>query len=571
METIIYNDDHGKPTRTGTQVVLRYPSKTTLTDYQGQATLTQDYYLGLSTEVLYDDVGHPTATKTSMVTEIAMLTTLFNGNGAATLTETELVPLSLTTTVFATPTSEVSPSSKGEKALSLMIPTFIAIAVSIPIRIIDQNARLYHPFHALTATRGALARDTLCFQTSSIWNIKARFRSLLNGESLLTLTGLLVLGSVIMVPLTSESVRIILGGPNCAGPRGDSSVCTMALGVNPVPAQVAVAFLAFMTVLVGLTAIVLRKWKTGLSWNPWSLFHMGHLAANNEIRTLLLRRLHEKNGRITYEYVTKALAGVSFTLDSYRDNGELKYGLLIPNEVQSSRGGGKSVAFAGGKTSRRRRKGDYMPFFILTWTGRLLFLALLCGVMIGLMVYTITGDGQDYTQFMMGRWRVVRFMFTTIGVLISIIWGSFFYAVAFLSPHKLLYRIRLYNGEAAYITPSTNPFTGIWSSLAPGRRDVYLGLVCATSILSEILPLLLSTALDKCTERFWAHTVCLWMAVGVLTTMISVVGFSFFVTWPHMPIDPSTIAGEMYYALTNFVSMGPSAGLVFGKASLGLV
>ncbi|KAI0851920.1 hypothetical protein F5Y00DRAFT_274197 [Daldinia vernicosa] len=582
-ETIVYKDSHGNPTRTGTQIVLRYPRKTTLTDYQGRATLTRDYYVGLSSEVLYDDDGHPTATKTSMVTEVAMPTTLFNGNGVATLTTTDLVPLSLTTTVIATPTSEVSPNAKDQKALSivpisngkyflgLMLPTFIAIAVSISIRMVDQNARLYHPFHALTATRGALARDTLCFQTSSIWNIKGRFRSLLNGESLLALTGLLVLGSVIMVPLTSESVRIILGGPNCAGPGGDSSVCTMALGVNLVPAQVAVALLAFMTILVGITAIVLRKWNTGLSWNPWSLFHMGHLAANNEIRTLLLRRLREKDGRMTYEYVTKALKGVSFILDSYRDNGELKYGLLIPNEVQPLRGGGKSVAFAGGKASQRRRKGDYMPFFILTWTGKLLFLALLCGMVIGLMIYTIMGDGQDYTQFMTGRWRVVRFIFTTIGVLISIIWGSFFYAVAFLSPHKLLHRIRLYNGEAVYMTPPTNPFTGIWSSLAPGRRDVYLGLVCATSILSEILPLLLSTALDKCTEGFWAHTVCLWMAVGVLTTMISVVGFSFFVTWPHMPIDPSTVAGEMYYALTNFASMSPSAGLLFGKANPGLV
>ncbi|KAI1653682.1 hypothetical protein F4813DRAFT_373711 [Daldinia decipiens] len=583
METVVYKDAHGNPTLTGTQIVLRYPRQTTLTDYQGRATLTKDYYLGLSTEVLYNDAGHPTATKTSMVTEVAMLTTLFNENGVATLTKTELVPLSVTTTVFATPTSEVSPNSKNQKALSivpisngkyflgLMLPTFIAIAVSIPIRMIDQNARLYHPFHALTATRGALARDTLCFQTSGIWNIKARFRSLSNGESLLTLTGLLVLGSVVMVPLTSESVRIILGGPNCAGSRGDSSVCTMALGVNPVPAQVAVALLAFMTVLIGLTAVVLRKWKTGLSWNPWSLFHMGQLAANNEIRTLILRRLREKNGRVTYEYVNKALAGVSFTLDSYRDNGELKYGLLIPNEAQSLRGSGKSVAFARGKTSRRWRKGDHMPFFILTWTGKLLFLALLCGVIIGLMIYTIVGDGQNYTQFMTGRWRVVRFMFTTIGVLISIIWGSFFYAVAFLSPHKLLHQIRLYNGEAVYMTPPTNPFTGIWSSLAPGRRDIYLGFVCATSILSEILPLLISTALDKCTESFWAHTVCLWMAVGILTTMISVVGFSFFVTWPHMPIDPSMIAGEMYYALMQFVSMSSSAGLIFGKASPGLV
>lgn len=121
------------------------------------------------------------------------------------------------------------------------------------------------------------------------------------------------------------------------------------------------------------------------------------------------------------------------------------------------------------------------------------------------------------------------------------------------------------------MTPPTNPFSGIWSSLTPGRRDIYLGFVSATAILSEILPLLLSTTLDKCTESFWAHTVCLWMAVSILGIMIFTVAGSFLVYWPHMPIDPSTVAGGMYYALVNFVSMSPSSGLLFSRASPSLV
>ncbi|OTB16175.1 hypothetical protein K445DRAFT_59447 [Daldinia sp. EC12] len=583
-ETSVFRDPQGHPTKTATVVVLRHPSKTTLTDYQGRATLTLDYYLGLSTEVLYDPAGHPTATRTSMVTEIPILTTLFDEHGVPTLTKTEFAPLSLTTTVYATPTPEATPQttpvaqgkkelkvvpiSDGRYFLGLMLPTFIAIVMLIPIRIVDQSARLYYPFHELTSTRGALARDSLCFETASIWNLRARVRSMLNGEYLLTLTGLLVLGSVVMVPLSSEAVRIILSGPSCATPSDVSSTCTMALAVRLVPAQVSVGLLILMVTIVGLTAIVLRKWETGLSWNPWSLVRMGHLAANNEIRTLLLRRMREKGGCMTNKDMDKSLAKKAFILTDWEENGYSKYSILIRNET-SLRKDGKPVRR---KANRQKGKGSSMPFFILTWSGRLLFLALLCGVMIGLLVYTIAGDGKDYTQYMEGRWRVVRFIFTTISVLISLIWGSFFYAVAFLSPHKLLHQIRLYNGEAAHITPPTNPYAGILSSLTPGRRDVYLGFVCATSILSEILPMLLSTALEKCTETFWAHTVCLWMAVGVLGVMIfTVAGFSF-VTWPpNLPIDPSTIAGGMYYALTNFVSMSPSSGLLFGKTGRGVV
>ncbi|KAI1139883.1 hypothetical protein F5Y05DRAFT_380326 [Hypoxylon sp. FL0543] len=585
-ETIILEDEHGKPTSTETVVLLRHPMQTTLTDYQGRATKTESYYLGESTEVLYDKDHHPTATRTATITEIISLITLTGSNGLPTETLTEIIPLaptSSTTTLVVNPISTASPNSEGNKTLhvvpisdgkyflGLMFPTFVAIVVSIPIRILDQTAKLYQPFHVL-ASGGGQARDTLLFQTAGICNFTERFRSLLNGQILLTLTGLLVLGSVIIIPLSSEAVRLILEGPDCAAAKGDTFACRIALGIYPVPAYIAVAIIAFMVVLVALTTIVLWRWNTGLDWNPWSIYHMGHLAANNEVRTLLQRRLREKNGRITHKQAKKAFGRIPFIIDYWKDNGALKYSILIPNEAHSLKKDGRSVAFGKGKASRQKRKGDdTVPFFILTWTGRLLFLVLLCAAMIGLLIYTIMGDDEAYTRLAKGEWRVVRFIFTSIGVLISLIWGCFFYAVAFISPHKLLRRIRLYNIDAVHMTPPTNPFSGVRSSLTRGRRDVYLGLVSATAILSEILPLLLSTALDRCTEYFWAHTVCLWMAVSVLSIMILTVSSSFFVAWPHMPIDPSTIGGGMYYALTTYMPMSPSSGLLFGRASPGLV
>ncbi|KAI1412333.1 hypothetical protein F5Y13DRAFT_190326 [Hypoxylon sp. FL1857] len=584
--TSILTDAFGKPTSTWAFVVFRHPMQTTLTDYQGRATKTESYFLSESAETLYDKDHHPTATRTAIITEIISLITLSDDNGLPTETLTELIPLaptSSTTIVVVKPSSTASPNSEGNKTLhvvpvsdgkyflGLMFPTFVAIVVSIPIRMLDQTAKLYQPFHTL-ASGGGPARETLLFRTAGIWNFTERIRSLLNGQILLTLTGLLVLGSVIMIPLSSEAVRIILEGPDCAGAKDETLTCRMAIGIYPIPAQIGIALLAFMIVLVGLIIVVLRKWYTGLDRNPWSLYHMGHLAANNEIRTLILRRLREKDGRITHKQAKKAFAETPFIIDYWKDNGALMYSILIPNEANSLKKDGRSVTFVKGKTSRRKRNGDVIPFFILTWTGRLLFLALLCAVMIGLLIYTIMGDGQTYTRFMGGEWRVVRFIFTFIGVLISLIWGSFFYAVAFLSPHKLLHRIRLYHGDAVYMTPPSNPFSGIRSSLTRGRRDIYLGVVSATAILSEILPMLLSTALDKCTEYFWAHTVCLWMAVSLLSIMILTVAGSFFVTWPHMPIDPSTIAGGMYYALTKYMPMSPSSGLLWGRAtSPGLV
>ncbi|KAI0901338.1 hypothetical protein F4806DRAFT_190418 [Annulohypoxylon nitens] len=533
----------------------------------------------MSTWVLYDQNGHPTATRTSSILETASFSTLFDSNGIATQTLTELVPMSSTIfTMVTLPTSTASiskekslhivPISDGKYFLGLMFPTLIAIILSIPIRIMDQSAKLYQPFHALVSSPvGAKACDTICFPTASTWSLTTRFRALLNGQSLLTLTGLLVLGSVIMVPLSSEAVGIFLEGPDCATTKGDTYNCSMRLGVYSERAQIAVALLASMVVLLGLVMLVLRKWNTGVEENPWSLFHMVHLAANSEIKTLVQRRLSNENRRISNRQMNEAFGGRPYVLAKWEDNENPKYSILIANGHPKWMRRSKKKTLKINEVLQSRKKGNTMYFFILTWTGRLLFLGLLCGVVIGLLVYIITGDGQGYVQFMMGRWRVVRFIFTFIGVLISLIWDSFFQAVSFLSPYKLLNRPRVNRaaGDVIHMTPPADAFSGLRSSLTSGRRDIYLGIVSFVSILSEVLPLLLSIALDKCTETFWAHTVCLWMAVSLLSIMILTVASSFFVIWPHMPVDPSMVAGGLYYAL-RYLSLSPSSGILFSRA-----
>lgn len=230
-----------------------------------------------------------------------------------------------------------------------------------------------------------------------------------------------------MIPLASEAVRIILEGPDCAASKTETLTCKMALGVYTVPAQIAVALLVFMTILAGVIALVLRNWRTGLDSNPWSMFHMAELAAHTEIRNYLRRHFHKKERRVSNREVNKAFAGMHFCLEFWKENSVLKYSILIANGARSSKKVGRSVTFKKERNLWRRENGNALPFFVLTWTGRLLFLALLCAAEIGLLVYNITGEGQDYTEFIMGKWRVVRFFFTFVGVLISLTWGSFFY------------------------------------------------------------------------------------------------------------------------------------------------
>jgi hypothetical protein len=128
-------------------------------------------------------------------------------------------------------------------------------------------------------------------------------------------------------------------------------------------------------------------------------------------------------------------------------------------------------------------------------------------------------------------------------------------AVAFLSPYRLLHSKRLDKSPAITMTPPTNPYTGVWLAFVPSRRDVYLGLVSATAILSETLPVYLGNIPCNGVQVQTAETICVYLSAVILTVMIIIVGASFLFDWPkEMGIDPSTIAGAMYAAHTYSIN-----------------
>lgn len=101
--------------------------------------------------------------------------------------------------------------------------------------------------------------------------------------------------------------------------------------------------------------------------------------------------------------------------------------------------------------------------------------------------------------------------------------------------------------EAIRMDLPTNAFSGLYNALGRNRRDFYLGAVSATAIMSEFLPALLNNVPYRVVQTYLAHAVCTWIAVGVLSIMVLVVLMSFFVDWPTLPIDPSTILGATFY------------------------
>lgn len=79
-----------------------------------------------------------------------------------------------------------------------------------------------------------------------------------------------------------------------------------------------------------------------------------------------------------------------------------------------------------------------------------------------------------------------------------------------------------------------------------------MSVISFTAILSIFTPILLSNVPFIVTQTWTAHLITAWMTVAILAFMALVLVGSFFVKWPPMPVDPSTIVGTLYYLCDAF-------------------
>ena len=95
------------------------------------------------------------------------------------------------------------------------------------------------------------------------------------------------------------------------------------------------------------------------------------------------------------------------------------------------------------------------------------------------------------------------------------------------------------------ISRPTNGFFGVYAAFR--ERNVFLLLVAVMTVASEFLPILLSNVPHTLTQNETTHVVCSRLSVAILALMVLVILGSLLIKWPHMPVDPRSIAGALYY------------------------
>lgn len=118
-----------------------------------------------------------------------------------------------------------------------------------------------------------------------------------------------------------------------------------------------------------------------------------------------------------------------------------------------------------------------------------------------------------------------------------------------MSPYLMLSIAPQRAERSILISPSSNPFSGLYRAIRD--RHFFLAAVAATAILAEAMPILLHNLPSRgdliASKHSSLYQACTWTSVGILCVMLAVITTSFFVSWPHMPSDPSSPAGAMFY------------------------
>ncbi|KAK0740018.1 hypothetical protein B0T18DRAFT_490804 [Schizothecium vesticola] len=467
------------------------------------------------------------------------------------------------------PSTRVYPGmTSGQYFAAVFLPTMLAVVLALPFAIIDLNAKLMQPFRALARPDGASGPDSMTLSYGGVHNFTTPVKQLFRGHPVPFLTTLLTCLSWLMAPLAAEAIGLKVHG-TCS--HLSISGCAVAVGVSPLPAHALIAVMVIMLALLMPLTFLLHRWDTGVSQNPWSLAEIAVLSRSHALRARLERmevpterglnnvfrrgrfqlgvpqsstnNWHSKDQLLRHptfserqDYSLPAILPVS--------DDELQPPLTPPWHTNTM-----STTITTLKPTPSQPNNPRVPFPALTYASRTIFILLLLGLMTLLIYYHLSHGDTPFELFMDSQQFGVKFLFAALGTVFSLFFASFFLGLAALAPFSTLSRPSAparRTVQAVLATPTTNPFSGACTALAQNQPLLFCAACMA--VLAELLPVLLANIPYALTQTLLTHTVCTYLALGVLGAMVLVLGGTVvLVRWPDVPLDPRTVGGAVFY------------------------
>lgn len=382
-------DAAGRPTATITSFPLggRGPAayETTIftTDAFGQSTIYTTTVLPTSLLTLRDKQGNPTAT-----VPVVLPKSKPGPPGGGEIPR----PTSVTTASGI----YLGPISVGGYLAGSFAPVFLATVLGLAIKAVQGEIVGLKRFHALVIASDSHPTSGESKGGSGLKRMARMARMAgIQQVSVLSVvgTGLVVLSNI-LVALASEALGLTLSG-DCRPTNFDG--CAMSLAVVRGPARAVEALLAMCFVGVVVVAIGLRGWSTGVAAPSRSIVSVASLLCSADRNTRdAIRRMR---------FGDRNTPGFRLAMGRNQSDYRLE---VAPN------GGGKKLRLRRSWHNKFRRLAE------------LVFLAMLFALLAIIIAYETTAEGTAFADFMNSQSLGVGFLFTGLGVVLSLSWEQYF-------------------------------------------------------------------------------------------------------------------------------------------------
>lgn len=244
--------------------------------------------------------------------------------------------------------------------------------------------------------------------------------------------------STVLVPLSSEIIRMEFSAMNCPGMAG---ICAFSMRKSTGPMRAAEGILVGMGVLVVGMGVLLGRWRTGVATEPWSIAAVCGLVGDGErkrngygIGEVLRGVPVFVNGRFMRDgEMERALEGWRFKLGYCGEGGScgLGHGIVVVREVVED---DTTVPRLRVRDPPKRKAVSILPRGM--WGGldrerrelsvRVLALVLTAGLLILILYYEATVLDTPLERFMDSQSFGVRVLFTAFGTAVSTYWDYYF-------------------------------------------------------------------------------------------------------------------------------------------------
>ncbi|KAL1608430.1 hypothetical protein SLS60_003372 [Paraconiothyrium brasiliense] len=301
----------------------------------------------------------------------------------------------------------------GMYFLGAYLPVILATFFALPWTLVGETTKSLEPFYQMAKTGGAPAERSLA---ANFNDLLAPLWALFRRQWTVVLSTILAWLASIIVPLAPEAIFVYVG--NCDGG------CNGRIGVFLPAARAIEAVLAAMAVIeIGLILNLLSRNKTCVSADPRCIAGLATLFSDVDVQ----REFNELYNSTDLERLGKALNGHNYRLKSFLAADERTVTVTIIGAIPGP-------DYISPIAHEKHQYATVSTMALDQQTGMrythkvpaIIFATFIAALLALIVTYRYTGGDTGFEHFMGGQGLGVKFLFTSIAVIIAWFWARLF-------------------------------------------------------------------------------------------------------------------------------------------------